>query len=197
MPSALQGGFLTTGPPGKSERFGFLTVMIICFPWDTWALCPCALPWARVTVSVDRSPRLCWPENKFCPPSVFPLPCPTDQIQPLCSNSHPQPRHTHGEELAARKTFPDLTSASTQQPLLVRSQHALCLNPCVCVCSVWTIRNLGAGRREELGMIHLQLFLVIKSGMTLKKERWEVKTGTLKSSLLLPHETRKVATKYS
>ena len=48
-------------------------------------------------------------------------------------------------------------------------------------------------RREELEMIHLQLFLVIKSGMTLKEERREVKTGTLKSGLLLPRETRKVA----
>ena len=111
MPSALQGGFLTTGPPGKSERFRFLTVMIICFPWDTWALCPCALPWARVTLSVDWSPRFCWPDNKFCPPSVFPLPCPTDQIQPLCSNTHPQPRHTQGEEPAARKTFPEINQS--------------------------------------------------------------------------------------
>ena len=46
-------------------------------------------------------------------------------------------------------------------------------------------------------MIHVQLFLVIKRGMTLKEERWEVKIGTLKSSLLLPLKTRKVATKYS
>lgn len=87
---------------------------------------PHALPWIRVALPIGSSPRQSL-LNKFHPQQI-PLPCPTDQIQALYSN--PAYTLTHpGEEPAATQPFPALTSASTHQSLLLRTQYALQLSP--------------------------------------------------------------------
>lgn len=134
---------------------------------------------------LDSQMHITW--HEVLSSSVLPPLCPNDQIRPLCSNTSPHqnwPFHTHREE---SQPFPVMPSASTCPITLC------CWDPSM-PCS-WTHRKLEW--KKELGGTHLQLFLVMKNGATIKGERRKGKIGVLKSTLRLSHKTRKAAAKCS